>query len=102
MNNIQKIDLDIRLGNEKLEVKQYAKYLGIYVDSKLTWEKKIQLLLSAFVSPYLDYDALAWEGAAKTHVNKLDRSLRQAIRLMMFKDKNILSSHFISILKYFP
>ena len=36
MNNIQKTDLDIRLGNERLEVKEYAKYLGIYIDSKLT------------------------------------------------------------------
>ena len=86
MNNIQKTDLDIRLGNEKLEVKEYAKYLGIHIDSKLTWEKQIQipnsklhkgiciiwtmrhflqkkqleLLFSAFVSPYLDYGALAW------------------------------------------
>ena len=45
MNNIQKTDLDIRFGNEKLEVKlkEYAKYLGIYIDSKLTWEKQIQI-----------------------------------------------------------
>ena len=26
MNNIQKSDLDIQLGNEKLEVKEFAKY----------------------------------------------------------------------------
>ena len=42
-NNIQKTDLDIQLGNEKLEVKEYAKYLRIYFDSKLTWEKQIQI-----------------------------------------------------------
>ena len=43
MNNIQKAYLDIRLGNKSLEVKEYAKYLGIYIDSKVTWEKKIQI-----------------------------------------------------------
>ena len=39
MNNIQKADLDIRLGNEKLEIKEYATYLGIYIAIKLTWDK---------------------------------------------------------------
>ena len=43
MNNIQKADLDIRLGNKSLEVKEYAKYLGIYIDSKVTWKKQIQI-----------------------------------------------------------
>ena len=43
MNNIQKADRDIRLGNGKLEAKEYAKYLGIFVDSKLTWEKQIEI-----------------------------------------------------------
>ena len=45
MNNIQKTDLDIQLGNEKLGVKlkEYAKYLRFYIDSKLAWEKQIQI-----------------------------------------------------------
>ena len=95
MDNIQKTDLDIRLGNEKLEAKEYVKYLGSYIDSKLIWEKQIQitnsklhkgigvmrtmqhflqgkqfkLLFSAFTRLYLDYGALAWGGAARTHFN---------------------------------
>ena len=43
MNNIQKTYLDIQLGNKKLEAKEYAKYLEIHIDSKLTWEKQIQI-----------------------------------------------------------
>ena len=35
MNKIQKTDLDIHLGEEKLEIKKFLKY----VDSKLKWEK---------------------------------------------------------------
>ena len=61
-------------------------------------EKQLKLLFAAFINPYLDYGALPREGAAKTHVNKLGRSLRKTIRLMIFKDKkNILPNHFISI-----
>ena len=128
VSNIQKTDLDIRLGNEKLEVKQYAKYLGLHIDSKLTWEKQIlitnsklhkeidiirtmwhflqekqlELLFSAFISPYLDYGALAWGGAAKTHINKLERSLRKIMRLMMFKDKKHIAKPLYGYLKVLP
>ena len=105
MNNIWKANLDMQSGNEKLEAKEYAKYLGIYIDSKLIWEKQIQirnskldrgigiirtmryflrkkqfkLLFSGFISPYLNYGALAWGRAAKPHVQKLDRSLRKTM-----------------------
>ena len=128
MNNIQKTDLDIRIGNKKLEVKEYAKYLGIHIDGKFTWEKQIQitnsklhkgigiirtmqhflqekqlkLLFSAFISPYLDYGALVWGGTAKTHTNKLERSLRKTIRLMMFKDKKHNAKPLYKYLKILP
>ena len=98
---------------KKFQSKKYAKYLGIYIGSDLTWEKQIQStnsklhkgigtirtirhflqekqlkhLFSAFISPYLDYRALAWGGGAKTRLNKLERYLRETIRLMIFKDK---------------
>ena len=42
-------------------------------------EKQLKLLFSAFISPHLDYGALTWGGVAKTHVKKLDRSLRKTI-----------------------
>ena len=42
-------------------------------------EKEVKLLFSAFISPYQDYGALTWGGVAKTHVKKLDRSLRKTI-----------------------
>ena len=41
MNRIQKTDLDIHLREQKLEIKKFLKYVGIYIDSKLTREKQI-------------------------------------------------------------
>ena len=46
MNKIQKADLDICLVDEKLEVKEFAKYFVIYINSKLTWEKHMQITYS--------------------------------------------------------
>ena len=43
-------------------------------------EKQLKLLFSAFIIPYLGYGPLVWRGAAKTHVKKLDLSLRKTIR----------------------
>ena len=145
MNNNQKTDLDIRLGNEKLEVKIWTKYLGIYIDSKLTWEKEIQiansklhkgggiirtmrhflqekqhkLLFSAFNSPYLDYVAIAWAGAAKIQTNtakplykyfkiltlelNIKLLLVKSIKKLIFKENNMwqLSIELSPILQQF-
>ena len=65
-------------------------------------EKQLKLLFSGFISPYLEYGALAWGGAAKTHINKLERSLRKTIRLMMFKDKKHISKPLYKYLKILP
>ena len=35
-------NINIHLGDDKLEPKDYAKSLGVNIDSKLTWEKHIQ------------------------------------------------------------
>ena len=66
-------------------------------------EKQLKLLFSAFISPYLNYGALAWGGgAAKTHINKLERSLRKTIRFMMFKDKKHIAKPLYKYLKILP
>ena len=65
-------------------------------------EKQLKLLFSAFISPYLDYGALTWGGVAKTHVKKLDRSLRKTIKLMMFKDKKHIVKPLCKYLKILP
>ena len=36
-------DISINFGDDKIEPKDYARYLGVYIDSKVTWEKHIQM-----------------------------------------------------------
>ena len=64
-------------------------------------EKQLKLLYSAFIIPCLGYGALVCGGAAKTHVNKLDRSLRKT-RDMMFKDKKHIAKLLYKYLKILP
>ena len=78
--------------------KKFAKYLGIHIDQKLTWEhhithinsklakgsailaklryfvpnKCLLNLYNAFVQPHLDYDgALVWGNSAQIQTNKI-------------------------------
>ena len=41
-NNEPKKDINTYLDGEQLKPKEYAKYLGVYIDNKLSWQKHIQ------------------------------------------------------------
>ena len=45
MNNIWKANLDMQSGNEKLEAKEYAKYLGIYIEVSLFGRSKYKFVI---------------------------------------------------------
>ena len=42
------------------------------------------------IKPYIVYGTLAWGGAAKTHLTKIDRSIRKTIRLMFKEERHIV------------
>ena len=93
-----------------LEIKDFVKYLGIMIDSDLSWKNHIdficqkisksigiiaklrhyiprQLLLSIYhtlVTPYLTYGISAWGYCAKTHLNRLLILQKRALRLIFF------------------
>ena len=54
------------------------------------------------MKPYIDYGTLAWGGAARTHLTKIDRSIRKTIRLMMFKEKRHTAKPLYEYLKILP
>ena len=125
--NRTKEKLNIHLDTEVFEQKEFPKYLGIYTDENLTWHKHIQMtinkiskgigilgtmrhfpqekqlkdLYSSFIKPYTGYGNLAWGGAAKTNLAKIDRSLRKAIRIMMSKGKWKLFNPYMNISTFF-
>ena len=109
-SNSEKI-LNLEINNTPLEEKIYAKYLGIYIDHKLTWqyqtqhiyskliqgnailaklrhyvpEKVMKNLYNALIQPHLDYGALIWGNAAETHLQKIHTSLNKTVRILNFK-----------------
>ena len=89
--------MDITIGNNKIERKQYVKFLGIMVDEKLDWSEHISrcklklsssifainaakrylttqhllMLYNSLVYPYLSYGVLLWGATFQTHLNKM-------------------------------
>ena len=94
-------------------MKEYAKYLGILIDDKLSFKQHIQHVKSklirgnailsmirhyvqkntlintynAYIQPHLDYGLNIWGHTYTTHLSPLKRQQRKAIRLMNFKPK---------------
>ena len=103
--------LNLKINNQSLDEKTYTKYLGIYIDHKLTWhqqtqhinsklikgnailaklghyvpEKVMKNLYNALIQPHLNYGALIWGNAAETHTNKIQTLLNKSIRIINFK-----------------
>ena len=114
-NKKLKETIKISIENQKYAQKEYAKYISVYIDCHLSWEKHIEIknfkiskgtgilrkmgeflqekqlknLYYAFIRPCTEYGILAWGGAPKAHVNKVSRSTKKAARVVMFK--NIVS-----------
>ena len=51
---------------------------------------------------HAQYGLLAWGGAPKTHLNKVSRSLKQAVRVMKFKNKYESTMPFFEYLNIVP
>ena len=94
-----------------LEIKDFVKYLGIMIDSDLSWKNHIDfichkisksigiiaklrhyiprhLLLSIYhtlITPYLTYGISAWGYCAKTHLNRLLILQKRVLRLIFFR-----------------
>ena len=105
--------LNITINGLPIDEKEFAKYLGILIDNKLTFSKHIQhirtklnkgnailsmvrhylpkkTLLNTYnaqIQPHIDYGINIWEHTYKSHLTPLYRQQRKALRLMNFKRK---------------
>ena len=99
--------------HKPLKMKEYVKYLGVYIDADLSWKHHTEhisgkinkcvgvsyskvttfcsssnsFILSIFqslISPYLTYGICAWGQDDKVHTNKLLILQKKALRLMFF------------------
>ena len=65
-------------------------------------EKQLKYRYSSLIKLYTEYGNLTWVGAAKTKLAKIDRSLRKAIRIIMFKGKRESVQILYEFLKILP
>ena len=110
--NNKRDKLNITMNNEKLQEKEYAKYLGVIIDRKLNWKKHIsqtKLRLSkgigilyrvrnyvtkstlislyySFIQSNVNYCLLNWGSAPASTLKTIKTSLNKAVRVMCFKD----------------
>ena len=96
--------------NISLEKKDYIKYLGVFIDSSLSWNKHISYTCSkiakntgiisrlrhylpllqlkqlyyTLIYPYITYAIVAWGSAYKCHLQKIQVKQNHVIRLIFF------------------
>ena len=106
-------NITLYISDEKLEEKQFTKYLGVLIDKHLTWKQHIhyvnlkisrgiglsaklrhfvpkntlRTLYYAFIQPNVDYGLLNWGCANKTALNPIRLSIKKAVRIMAFEEK---------------
>ena len=96
-----------------LEQKHHVKYLGVLIDSHLSWRYHIDYISSkiskwvgniarlrhfvptstllkiyrSLIEPYISYGLIAWGQAANSSLNKILILQKRALRLMYFSDR---------------
>ena len=118
----KKIIPPMQLAN--LECTDHIKYLGVYIDNKITWQKqikhinnkiaknlgiisklrhylKLKMLKQIYfniIYPYINYGILSWGNTHKTKLIKLKTKLNKAVKLMFFANRQDSPKPFYSLL----
>ena len=103
-----KSSFEIKISNHIIKQSSCLKYLGIYIDNKLTWKKQVSSVCSkiargcwalarlknyvnqktllnvyyAIIQSHMPYCILTWGAASKTTFNPLIKSQKRAVRLI--------------------
>ena len=105
--NIDVNNLNINLAGSKIKHESSLKFLGITIDHKLTWKDHInvtcnrisknigilfrlkslptvilKMIYNAIIAPFFDYGLSVWGNAAITHLDRLFKLQKRAIRII--------------------
>ena len=106
----QKKPLNIKINNTQVEEKESTKYLGTFIDNKLSWKIQIQHIKTklargigmiskiryfvdeacllkmfySFVQSHINYNILNWSCTLKTNLAPIENKLKKAIRVISF------------------
>ena len=83
-----------------IERKNYIKYLGVFIDSTLSWKNHLSCIITklrhylslnqlkqiyyTLCYSYISYAILAWGNTYYSHLNKLQTKQNRIVRLMFF------------------
>ena len=127
-DNVNVDTLKLTLNGETLKEVNWAKYLGVLIDNKLSWKNQIdaiKLKLSkgvgllakirhfvprsvlrslyfSFINPHVDYNILNWGMASPTNLDPIDKKIKKAVRIISFKDSDHPSAPLYKNLKILP
>ena len=109
LSKLEKVKLNIKVGDSVLTQVSEAKLLGVHIDPHLSWQPHIHSLCSkvskklgllrrlrkvmphntmktiynTLVLPLMDYADIIWGTAAQTHVNEVFKLQKRAARILM-------------------
>ena len=120
--------INIKINNQPIEEKSNTKYLGVIIHNKLTWKDHIKyincklrkgtgilykirdfvpknimkMLYFSFIQPYVDYNILNWSATNKTNLECIRISLKKAVQIISFKQRQEHSAPLFQNLEILP
>ena len=108
--------INIYIENQILKPKDTTKYLGVYIDKGLSWDRHIEHINSklsklsrgigilrkrrsylqqdslrricnSVLEPYIEYGTLAWGGAPNKYLDKIEKCIKRSMGTMLFQNR---------------
>ena len=109
----KKPTINLKLDGIDVEEKEVTKYLGVFIDNKLSWKSHIEHvktklsrgngmiskiryyvndscllnLFYSFIQSHINYNLLNWTSTYPTFINQIELKVKAAVRLISFKNK---------------
>ncbi len=111
--NCKKTTINLKLNGTAVEEKEVTKYLGVFIDNKLTWKSHIEHvktklsrgngmiskiryyvndlcllnLFYSFIQSHVNYNLLNWSSTYPSFIEPIELKVKAAVRLISFKHK---------------